>query len=137
MLLRFPFGANSDSVASRDDADQSSRDNWEGDLFGARLDQIINMKHELVQLAGKLDWECLDQKIARLLPATRSAQGSRPGLSSVSLLLKHIFALSDEEVCKRWIYDPYFLVFHQRGVLPARAIKLDLGPPPNGRAVQF
>jgi hypothetical protein len=25
------------------------------DLFRARLDQIINMKHELVQLAGKLD----------------------------------------------------------------------------------
>ena len=24
-----------------------------GDLFRARLDQIINMKHELVQLAGK------------------------------------------------------------------------------------
>ena len=56
LLLRFPFGANSDSVvASRDDADQSSRDNWESDLFGARLDQIINMKHELVQLAGKFE----------------------------------------------------------------------------------
>ena len=26
------------------------------DLFRARLEQIINMKHELVQLAGKLDW---------------------------------------------------------------------------------
>jgi hypothetical protein len=29
---------------------------WEGDLFRARLDQIINMKHELVQLGGKIDW---------------------------------------------------------------------------------
>jgi IS5 family transposase len=28
-----------------------------GDLFRARLDQIINMKHELVQLAGSLDWD--------------------------------------------------------------------------------
>ena len=28
----------------------------EEDLFRARLDQIIHMKHELVQLAGKLDW---------------------------------------------------------------------------------
>ena len=32
----------------------------EDDLFRARLDQIINMKHELVQLAGKLDWVWLD-----------------------------------------------------------------------------
>ena len=27
------------------------------------------------------------------------------------LLLKHIFALSDEEVCERWVYDPYFQHF--------------------------
>src|SRR5262249_11931164 len=27
------------------------------------------------------------------------------------LLLKHIFALSDEEVCERWVYDPYFQYF--------------------------
>jgi len=26
------------------------------DLFRARLEQIIDMKHELVQLAGKIDW---------------------------------------------------------------------------------
>jgi hypothetical protein len=26
-------------------------------------------------------------------------------------LLKHIFALSDEEVCERWVYDPYFQYF--------------------------
>jgi hypothetical protein len=23
------------------------------------------------------------------------------------LLLKHIFTLSDEQVCERWVYDPY------------------------------
>jgi transposase, IS5 family len=27
----------------------------EDDLFRARLDQIINIKHELVQLAGKIE----------------------------------------------------------------------------------
>jgi len=37
-----------------------------GDLFRARLDQIINMKHELVQLAGKVDWEFIDREIAPL-----------------------------------------------------------------------
>ena len=35
-----------------------------GDLFRARLDQIINMKHELVQLPGKLDWAWLDSETA-------------------------------------------------------------------------
>ena len=30
------------------------------DLFRARLDQIINLKHELAQLVGKIDWEWID-----------------------------------------------------------------------------
>jgi hypothetical protein len=36
------------------------------DLFRARLEQIINMRHELVQLAGKIDWEWIDGEIAPL-----------------------------------------------------------------------
>ena len=81
-----------------------------GDLFRARLDQIINMKHELVQLAERIDWDWLDGEIAPLY----SEQG-RPGIESRFviglLLLKHIFTLSDEEVCDRWVYDPYFQHF--------------------------
>jgi IS5 family transposase len=35
------------------------------DLFSARLDQIINMKHDLVVLADKIDWTLLDAELAR------------------------------------------------------------------------
>lgn len=81
-----------------------------GDLFRARLDQIINMKHELVQLAGKIDWEFLDGEIAPFY----SAKG-RPGVETRFviglLLLKHIYGLSDEGVCERWVHDPYFQHF--------------------------
>ena len=81
-----------------------------GDLFRARLDQIINLKHELVQLAGKIDWEWIDGEIAPLF-----SDKGRPATSTRFviglLLLKHIFALSDEQVCERWVYDPYFQYF--------------------------
>ncbi len=81
-----------------------------GDLFRARLEQIINMKHELVQLAGKLDWAWIDGEIAPLY----SDQG-RPGIETRFviglLLLKHIYGLSDEGVCERWVFDPYFQHF--------------------------
>lgn len=81
-----------------------------GDLFRARLEQIINMKHELVQLAGKIDWEWIDGEIAPLY----SDQG-RPGIETRFviglLLLKHIYGLSDEGVCERWVHDPYFQYF--------------------------
>ena len=82
----------------------------EGDLFRARLDQIINMKHELVQLAGKIDWNWIDEQIAPLY-----SDKGRPGIETrfvVGLfLLKHIYGLSDEGVCERWVTDPYFQHF--------------------------
>ena len=80
------------------------------DLFRARLDQIINMRHELVQLAGKIDWEFVDGEIAPLY-----SDGGRPGIATQFViglfLLKHIYGLSDEGVCERWVYDPYFQHF--------------------------
>ena len=48
-----------------------------GDLFRARLDQIINMKHELVQLAGKVDWDWIDGEIALLY-----SENGRPGIAT-------------------------------------------------------
>jgi IS5 family transposase len=39
------------------------------------LDQIINMKHELAQLAGKIDWGFIDGAIAPLY-----SDSGRPGL---------------------------------------------------------
>ena len=82
----------------------------EGDLFRARLDQIINLKHELVQLGGKIDWAWIDDEMAPLY-----SDKGRPGIESRFviglLLLKHMFGLSDEGVCERWVYDPYFQHF--------------------------
>jgi len=80
------------------------------DLFRARLDQIINMKHELTQLAGEIDWDWIDREIAPLY-----SDKGRPGIETRFaiglLLLKHIYGLSDEAVCERWVYDPYFQHF--------------------------
>jgi IS5 family transposase len=82
----------------------------EGDLFRARLDQIINMKHELVRLAARIDWAWIDGEIAPLY-----SDRGRPGIETRFmiglLLLKHIYGLSDEGVCERWVYDPYFQHF--------------------------
>lgn len=80
------------------------------DLFRSRLDQIINRRHELVTLGEKLDWERVESELGPLY-----AEAGRPGIETrliVGLhLLKHIFGLSDEQVCERWEYDPYFQYF--------------------------
>src|SRR5262250_572305 len=80
------------------------------DLFRARLDQIINPKHELVRLAAEIDWTWIDGEIAPLY-----SEHGRPAVPTRFmiglLMLKHIFALSDEEVCARWADSPYFQYF--------------------------
>ena len=67
---------------------------WTGeqDLFRARLDQIINMKHELVRLAQTIDWAWIDQQVSECF-----SEGGRPGLPTRFmvglLLLKQIHGL--------------------------------------------
>ena len=88
------------------------------DLFRARLDQIINLKHELVQLAGRIDWDWIDGEIAPLY-----SENGRPGIETRFmiglLLLKHIYGLSDEGSARVLGPRSVFPVFYRRRVLPA------------------
>ena len=80
------------------------------DLFRSRLEQIINMRHELVRLADEIDWQWIDAQVS----GNFSDKGcpAVPSRFMVGLLfLKHIYALSDEGVCERWVHDPYFQFF--------------------------
>ena len=80
------------------------------DLFRARLDQIINMKHELVVLADRIDWAWLDEQLAESFSDQgRPAEPVRFMLGM--FMLKHTYGLSDEQVWDRWVHDPYFQYF--------------------------
>ena len=81
-----------------------------GDLFRARLDQIINMRHELVRLADEIDWDWIDGELADLF-SDKGRPGTETRFMIGLLLLKHIYGLSDELVCERWVHDPYFQYF--------------------------
>ena len=80
------------------------------DLFRARLDQIINMKHELVVLADRIDWAWLDDElVGHFSDEGRPAEPVRFMIGM--FLLKHTYRLSDEQVWDRWVHDPYFQYF--------------------------
>jgi transposase, IS5 family len=82
----------------------------ETDLFRSRLDAMIDMRHELVRLAGLIDWRRFDDAFGTLY-----AEKGRPGLPTrlmVGLhLIKHARGLSDEQVCGQWIENAYFQFF--------------------------
>ena len=39
------------------------RETGDQDLFRSRLDQIVDMDHALVKLAGSIDWRFLEQRL--------------------------------------------------------------------------
>jgi IS5 family transposase len=84
------------------------RDSGEQDLFRARLDQIIDMSHELVRLAGTIDWEFLEERFGEVYSDGPGMPPLPTRLMAGLAILKYTFNLSDEEVCARWVENPYF-----------------------------
>ena len=84
------------------------REKGEQDLFRSRLDQIINMNHELVKLATAMSWSFIETKCGEVCPGMPSLPTR---LMAGLAILKHTFDLSDEELCARWVENPYFQYF--------------------------
>jgi IS5 family transposase len=87
------------------------RDSGQADLFRARLEQIIDLKHPLVKLAHQIAWPVLETQFGAVY---RDGPGQPPlptRLMAGLAILKHTFNLSDEQLCERWLENPYFQVF--------------------------
>jgi len=84
------------------------RDKGEQDLFRSRLDQIINMNHELVRLADAIDWPHLEKRFGEVYSDGPGMPPLATRLMAGLAILKYTFDLSDDEVCARWVENPYF-----------------------------
>jgi IS5 family transposase len=81
------------------------------DLFRSRLDQIINMRHELVRLGSVIAWPLLDEKLGDVYEDGPGQPPLPTRLMAGASILKHTFDLSDEDLVRRWIENPYFQHF--------------------------
>lgn len=81
------------------------------DLFRQRLDELINPRYPLAQLAGHIDWVVFERKWAGFFPSSRGRPATAPRLVAGLLYLQHTFALSDEEVVWGWVENPYWQLF--------------------------
>lgn len=84
------------------------RETGKQDLFRSRLDQIINMSHELVRLAQTIDWQVLEERFGAVYSDGPGMPPLPTRLMAGLAVLKHTFDLSDEELCARWVENPYF-----------------------------
>src|SRR3990167_6157128 len=81
------------------------------DLFRQRLENIIDMRHELVKLADTIEWSTLNEELGSFYSDTTGRVGKPIRLMAGLLLLQHTYNLSDEEVVRRWSENPYWQYF--------------------------
>lgn len=81
------------------------------DMFRHRLENLLDRRHPLIRLAQEIDWSVFSQSFGGLY----DAELGRPGLPIRLLVglqyLKHAFDMSDEEVVRRWVENPYWQYF--------------------------
>ncbi len=80
------------------------------ELFRPMLSDFIDMNHELVLLAKKIDWSYFEKEFSVLYSHT--GKRSMPLRLMVGcLILKHMYNLGDETLAKAWVMNPYMQYF--------------------------
>jgi len=79
-------------------------------VFRIPLVNMINMEHEMVLLAQRIDWEKVEKEFSAYYPDLgRPAVPIRKMVGS--MLLKQMYNLGDETFVARWIENPYWQYF--------------------------
>ena len=81
------------------------------ELFRSRLEQMIDLRHSLCQLADRINWESFIQEFGALYVE----EMGRPGLPIRLMVglhyLKHLYGESDESVVVKYLENPYWQYF--------------------------
>lgn len=80
-------------------------------LFQSRLDQQLNPKHPLFQLAQQIDWSYFEREFGALYAESMGAPAVPTRLMVGLHYLKHAYNESDESVVAKWVENPYWQYF--------------------------
>jgi len=79
-------------------------------LFSPLLSDFVDMGHELVLLANKIDWKYFEKSFSKFYSST--GQPGMPIRFMVGcLLLKRLYNLGDETLAQSWVMNPYMQYF--------------------------
>ncbi len=92
----------------------SQIDNRQEELFQPRLSGQLNQKNELLILSRMIPWDDLEIEFSDLYQSSSNVGGQPPRpirLMIGLLLLQHLHNLSDEQVVRGWVENPYWQHF--------------------------
>lgn len=78
------------------------------DLFRSELANLLDQRHPLYRLAGRIDWSVFEHEWGELFASPTGRPAAPPRLIAGLLYLQHAYNLSDEAVVERWVENPYF-----------------------------
>src|SRR6266566_2224683 len=110
IFLRFVIPSTARFVVGERTMSQP-RDDRQDDLFRPPLNEIINLRHPLVRLAGEIDWNFLAGRFSSVCGVGPGQPPLPTRLVAGLFILKHTHNLSDEALCDRWVENPYFQYF--------------------------
>ena len=87
------------------------RDDRQDDLFQPPLEQFINPRHPLVRLASEVDWDFVGRRFGSVCSVGPGQPPLSTRLVAGLFIIKHMHDLSDEELCARWVENPYYQYF--------------------------
>ena len=87
------------------------RDSGQNDFFRARLDQIVDLDHPLAKLGWAIDWRFLEERFGMVYSDKAGHPPLPTRLMAGLSILKPMHNLSDEDLCARWIENPYYQLF--------------------------
>lgn len=86
-------------------------DHSQGRLFEHRLSDQLNPSHEIYQLAEMIDWHYYEKEFGQLYSENNSREPKPLRLMVGLIMLQNMFNLSDRNMVKTWVENPYWQFF--------------------------
>lgn len=80
----------------------------QGDLFRVELQSIVDPRHAMVKLAGRVNWAALEEQLGALYCEDNGAPGKSTRLMVALHYLKYTYDLSDDQTVAHWVENPYW-----------------------------
>jgi len=81
------------------------------DLYRAKLEFIIDLKHPVILLSEKIDWGFFEKDFEKFYVLDFGSPAKPIRLMVSLLILKHMFNESDETIVEMWRENPYWQYF--------------------------
>lgn len=80
-------------------------------LFKNRLCDELNPEHELIRLGKVIPWDQIQADVEPLFTEGQSRPPLPARLATGLMILQHLYNVSDEEVVRVWVENPYWQAF--------------------------